>query len=120
MDARNLDPELRYVASPRAWLFAFPDLVVLQADAILQEIKRASNARNHRNVEHSTWARAAYATLRFSQPTSSHATMRIAHAVPRAMDAIATLRSERIGAARAAGYHLGAFTHQDLQDTVLV
>lgn len=114
---RSFGKEMLHITSSQVWLFAFRGLVIMQANDILPEIKAAQRIGHH-DVARSTWARSAYATLRFAPPTSAHGALHLAKAIPAAINAIGTLRAASMGAAHDAGFVLGSFAPEDIQAAV--
>lgn len=112
----TLREDMLQVTSRRLWLFAFPHLIILQADDILAEVLLIQKVS--KDFDNSAWARAAYATLRFAPPQSNHATLKLLKAIPDALEVVQSFRPDATAKARAEGYDLGPFELADIQHTL--
>jgi len=111
-----LQYDMLNVSSHRLWLIATPSLVIMQARDIVQELRTAGQISN--DLRCSTWARAAYATLRLPPPESTHETLSVLGAIPETLSLLQNLHPAAVEDARSHGYDLGPFTADDLRRAV--
>lgn len=107
-----LETDMLYVTSHRLWLMVFPRVLVMQAEDVVVEMRAASTIA--KNVEQSTWARAALACLRLAPPISAHDTIVVLRAIPQALDLLTRFRPDTQEAVRLYGFTLGPFMPADL------
>jgi hypothetical protein len=109
---RNLSLEPIFISSTKIWRLVFANIVVLQADDIVQSINVTRSLSS--DIKDSTWVRSAFATIKLPPAASQHEAFATVDAANSALSIVKAFRASALEDARARGFELGPVPADEL------